>query len=166
MTICESFPPAGSDDPHILILGTMPGVVSLQKREYYGHPQNSFWRIMGDLFGAFPSVAYEKRLEILAQRNIALFDTIKKCVRPGSADSDISEKVPHDFNSFFEAHPHVGHVFFDGGMAFDTFRRMVLPTLRHPAPALTCLPSTSPRNATMNYKQKLAAWMIVKDLST
>jgi TDG/mug DNA glycosylase family protein len=144
----------------------MPGVVSLQKKQYYGHPQNSFWRIMGDLFGAFPTLPYEVRLNILSDCRITLFDTIKSCVRPGSADTDIRDKVPHDFKKFFKKHRSVDHIFFDGGMAFDTFGRLILPTLKQVDFVLTPLPSTSARNARMTYKQKLSAWSIVKEVAT
>jgi TDG/mug DNA glycosylase family protein len=140
----------------------MPGVVSLQKKEYYGHPQNSFWRIMGDLFGASPSLPYRHRIDILSDRRISLFDTLKSCIRPGSADGDIREKVPHDFKRFFSRHRSVAHIFFDGGMAFDTFRRMILPTLEKDNFVMTPLPSTSARNARITYQQKLKAWSVVR----
>lgn len=163
MAVCKSFPPAGSSDPYILILGTMPGVVSFQKKQYYGHPQNAFWRIMGDLFGASPALPYETRLEILSDCRITLFDTLKSCFRPGSADADISEKVPNDFNKFFKTRPHVRHVFFDGGLALHTFQRMILPTLAKTDFTTTLLPSTSARNARITYAQKLETWKIVQE---
>jgi TDG/mug DNA glycosylase family protein len=166
MTLCTSFPPAGSEDPIIMILGSMPGPTSFKKEQYYGHPQNAFWKIMGDLFGAFPDISYEKRLKIIADNRITFWDTLSNCIRPGSADSDISEKVANDFNTYFIAHPNVRRLFFDGASSYHIFRRLVLPNLKRLDIVLTPLPSTSPRNANMRYPEKLAAWKIVKEFIT
>jgi double-stranded uracil-DNA glycosylase len=162
MVRCYSFPPAGSKDPLIMILGSMPGKVSLQKGQYYGHPQNGFWKIMGDLFGAHPALPYEERLEILATRRIALWESLKCCNRPGSADSDISGEMPNDFNAYLKTHARVNHLFFDGGKAYESFRRLVLPTLKHDL-HLTRLPSTSPRHARLTYEEKLTAWSVIRN---
>jgi TDG/mug DNA glycosylase family protein len=61
MSQIHSFPPIVSDASRVLILGTMPGIVSLKAGEYYAHPRNAFWSIMGELFGASPALSYEAR---------------------------------------------------------------------------------------------------------
>ena len=67
----------------------MPGVASLEKHQYYGHPRNAFWPIMGELFGAYPAIDYPLRLQRLLDRHVALWDVLMSCHRPGSLDADI-----------------------------------------------------------------------------
>ena len=67
-----SFPPIGDPRASVLILGSMPGKKSLAARQYYAHPQNSFWRIMRELVGLDPEASYQERLDGLRSVGIAL----------------------------------------------------------------------------------------------
>lgn len=114
---------------------------------------------MGELIGAGPELPYESRTQILKSAGIALWDVLATCRRSSSMDSDIKEATPNDFNSFFLAHPHITHVFFNGSMAEKSYQKHVpLETL--PLHHLR-LPSTSPAHAAMPYDQKLKAWQVV-----
>lgn len=81
MALIYSFPPAASPEAHTLILGSMPGGASLRAGEYYAHPRNLFWPIMGHLVGAHPALPYPARLRALSAAGIALWDVLQSCER-------------------------------------------------------------------------------------
>lgn len=160
--LVRSFPPIADARARVLVLGSMPGVASLRAGQYYAHPHNAFWPIMGRLVGAGRELPYARRTARLRRAHIALWDVLQSCVRPGSLDGDIDEDsiVPNDFAAFFAAHPRIAVVFCNGGKAFASYRRHVLPTLAGVAAALPIvrLPSTSPAHAALRLPQKLSRW--------
>jgi len=163
MNKSKGFPPVARADARILVLGSMPGVASLEASQYYAFPRNAFWTIMGELFGAGPQLDYPMRLRVLNDNHIALWDVVHACHRPGSLDSAIRDEgmETNDFGSFFARHPHIGHVCFNGLKAADLFRKQVQPALDLPL-EYHVLPSTSPANAGKNYAAKLEAWSLLK----
>lgn len=164
MSLLQGLPPVASPDARVLILGSMPGQASLTAARYYAHERNAFWRIMGDLVGALPSLPYEARLACLQAAGIALWDVIGSCERYGSLDADIvagSVQV-NDFAGFFAAHPRIEHIYFNGTAAENTFHRHVLPVLGERLPPQHRLPSTSPAHAARGYAEKLAAWSVIR----
>src|SRR5258706_6926573 len=97
----QSFPPMVSRHSKVLVLGSMPGQASLRAGQYYAHPRNAFWRIMGSLFGAGPSLPYAERTARLQSAGIALWDVLQACVRPGSLDASITDEVANHFPALF-----------------------------------------------------------------
>lgn len=167
MKLSQGFEPLARPHARALILGSMPGVASLNAHQYYAFPRNAFWKIMGELFNAGPELSYPSRIQILGSNHIALWDVIQTCHRPGSLDSDIAADgmITNDFQGFFEQHPHIRRVYFNGQKAASLFTRMVLPNLEGDlAGGFECLtlPSTSPANAASSYAVKLAAWSVIK----
>ena len=157
------FAPVADTNAVVLILGSMPGKASLAAGQYYAHQRNMFWTIMGELLGAHPGLSYRNRLKILRSSGIALWDVLASCIRKTSLDShiEISSEVPNDFNAFFLRHPGVTHVFFNGTKAEQSFLKYVRPTLKPAQLQYRRLPSTSPANAGISYRQKLLAWRSV-----
>src|ERR1700735_2189542 len=94
-----------------LILGSLPGVLSIQRQEYYAHPRNVFWRIMGSLFGFDPLLPYEKRVETLKASGVALWDVCASAHRDGSLDSAIKNHAVNDFAGFYIEHPRLERIF-------------------------------------------------------
>ena len=162
MTRVYSFPPVTTADTRVLILGSMPGEKSLQMQQYYAHPQNALWKIMGELIGAGRDLDYAERIMRLNAHGIGMWDVLMSCHRPGSLDSAIVHATmePNDFDAFYLAHPKITHVFFNGGKAAETYKRYVLPRLSRDYAYIQYerLPSTSPAHASLNFQQKLDAW--------
>ena len=157
------FPPVVASGARLLILGSMPGAASLRAAEYYAHPRNAFWPIMGDLVGAGPGLAYPDRLEALTTAGIALWDVLESCARDGSLDSAIRDERANDFGSFLSLHTGISRLYFNGAKAEQAFTRHVRPNLWTGGPTLRRLPSTSPANARMSDQRKLQAWRIILD---
>lgn len=155
------FPPIEDSTARILILGSMPGQESLRAAQYYAHPRNVFWKIMGELTGSSPEIPYGLRTRILKSAGIALWDVLASCKRPGSLDSDISSILLNDFETFFLNHPHISQVCFNGAMAEKCYQKSVLPRLSPRSMHYQRLPSTSPAHASLSYEQKLSAWRAV-----
>ncbi|GGO82800.1 DNA-deoxyinosine glycosylase [Marinobacterium nitratireducens] len=165
MADIQSFDYVAAPDARVLILGSIPGVKSLQEVQYYAHPRNGFWPIMAALLGFPPSLSYPERLERLKMAGIALWDVVHRCHRPGSLDQNIAgESVEaNDFSAFFRRHPRVHAIYFNGGTAETMFKRHVvragIPLPEHLS--MTRLPSTSPANAGTPLAQKLEQWRVV-----
>jgi len=164
MSTVWSFSPVARDDAKVLILGSMPGKVSLARQQYYAHPQNLFWPMMGELFGAGLNLPYDERLQILQAHGVALWDVLQQCYRESALDADIVEAsiVANDFAGFFAEHAAIRRVYFNGAKAEQAFRKYVLPGLDGMALEFYRLPSTSPANASIPVASKRKAWQLIK----
>jgi hypoxanthine-DNA glycosylase len=152
-----AFPPILPKRAHTLILGSMPGEKSLKLNQYYAHPQNQFWRLMGDIFGALPSLPYEVRIKILKHKGIAVWDVLKRCSRSGSMDANIKDPVVNEFEEFYQDNPSITLVIFDSVTAENFYKRLVLPTLTNEL-IYRRVPSPSPAHARINYEAKRILW--------
>lgn len=150
-----AFPPLVSDQSTILILGTMPGMESLRLQQYYGHPQNHFWKIMFTLFNEPFSTDYEVRIALLMNYGIALWDVLHSCEGEGSADSAIVNENANDFEAFFKEYPHIRKVFFASLKAEAFYKKHV--GFRSDK-VYGVLPSPSPANARMSLASKIERW--------
>lgn len=165
MTPIHSFPPVADASARILILGSMPGEESLRAQQYYAHPRNAFWKLMGDFFNAGAELPYTQRTQQLKKSGIALWDVLASCLRKGSLDSAIASNsiAANNFQAFFANHRNITRVFFNGTKAEHSFHKHVLPTLTAQPLQFTLLPSTSPAHAALSYAQKRTAWRAIAD---
>jgi hypoxanthine-DNA glycosylase len=147
-------PPVIDRATRLLVLGSFPGVASLRAGQYYAHPRNHFWPLVGSLWGldlgAWP---YAQRLALIRGRGLGLWDVYGACRREGSLDSAIEAAEPNDLAGLRRRAPALRAVAHNGGesaRAMRHTRALGLPVWR--------LPSTSPANASWSFERKRAAW--------
>lgn len=156
----QSFPPLIHADSEILILGTLPGEDSLRFQQYYGHPRNQFWRLIGDLLQQpLTDYDYADRCQLLLSHRLALWDTLSHASRKGSLDSNIKNPQYNDIISLLENHPAIHTIGFNGKQAQRFFNvgckaHNTPPTLPQ---TLIALPSSSPAY-TLPYEEKRKQW--------
>ena len=149
----KGFPPVVDAGIETLILGSFPSVASLGKAQYYGHPQNQFWRLVGKVIDEpLPEMEYEQRLRTLLEHRIGVWDIIGACSRKGSLDSDIRNPRRNDFACITDIAKNLHRVCFNGktaGKMESLFNAWGYETL--------VLPSSSPAN-TLRFEEKLKQW--------
>lgn len=155
MTKCKSFKPAINNNSKILILGSMPGIKSLEMAQYYAHPQNRFWKVMSVLCNTdLVSLDYGKRIETLLKNNFALWDVIKSCSREGSLDSAIENEKPNNIKALLKKYPNIEKIYLNGNKSYSAFKKYFPELL----PISKKMPSTSPANARFQMDALLKEW--------
>ena len=138
----------------LVILGSFPGVASLQAQQYYGHPRNQFWPLLAAIWGLdLVALPYAQRLTELRQRGLGLWDVYAGCRREGSLDVAIKDAEFNDLASLKRRAPALQLVAHNGGesaRAMKQVQALGLPVQR--------LPSSSPANASWSFERKLAVW--------
>ena len=155
-----SFPPIASAAARVLILGSMPGKRSLQASQYYAHPQNAFWPIVGSCCGFDAGLPYAERTRLIAERGIALWDVLQSCEREGSLDSDIvgASARANDFARFLARHGGIGAVLCNGGTAFPlTGTGTATLTTTRAVPAVSSV-TTTPSMTALDRETGRSGW--------
>lgn len=159
--VLEAMPPVADEHARVLVLGTMPGAMSLGVQQYYAHPRNQFWPILFASFGAVPAQSYDERTAFLLNHRVALWDVLQACVRDGSLDTSIirGSERPNGVADFLSAHPDISTIALNGQKACVLFHRLIAPTLSDLDRSWKAiqLPSTSHAH-TMSFARKLAEW--------
>lgn len=138
----------------MLILGSFPSTASLAAQQYYAHPQNQFWRVLGAVIGQpLKEMDYPARIRAVQAAGIAIWDVFASCERTGSLDTAIREAVPNPLAELRESAPALRRVCFNGRMAARRIREVEAMGFE-----AMVLPSTSPAHAGMSFEQKLARW--------
>ncbi len=150
----HGFAPVIDQTCRLLILGSFPGVASLQQEAYYAHPKNQFWRLLSAICEVdLPALAYPQRLQQLLQNNIGVWDIYASCLRQGSLDSAIRNPVLNPFDNLWNDYPNLRKLCFNGKTAAKIERY-----LQGLGFSTTTLPSSSPAYAAMSFEDKLEIW--------
>ncbi|HWQ50096.1 MAG TPA: DNA-deoxyinosine glycosylase [Methanosarcina sp.] len=111
----QGFPAVVDENTEVLILGSLPGDVSIRKHQYYGHPGNDFWSLLGSIIGEdLQGMNYQNRLETLKSNKIGLWDVFKAGKREGSEDAKIKNEEINQFSMLKELAPSLKRVLFNG----------------------------------------------------
>ena len=158
MNNCKSFNPSIDNDSKILILGSMPGVKSLEAHQYYAHPQNRFWKVMGAICNEpnLTNFDYEIKLKTLLDKKIAIWDTIKSCKRDGSLDVNIQSEIPNNIRKLLNEYPNIQTICLNGNKSYSAFKKYFSDLLEK----YSCykMPSTSPANAKYSLDVLINEW--------
>ena len=147
-------PPIAKADARLLILGSLPGDASLAARQYYAHPTNQFWRLLGGAIGEdLQTLSYDERLETLARRRVALWDVVASATRRGSLDQAIRDAEHNALDALLGTLPVLQAIAFNGTTSARIGRTLVTGERL----ALIDLPSSSAANTT-RFAVKAAAW--------
>ena len=152
-----AFAPVVDESVRVLLLGSLPGTASLAAGQYYAHPRNAFWRLIGAVVGdELAALPYPERLAALLRARIGVWDVVASAVRPGSGDAAIRAAEEADLAALAARLPALRAVGFNGATAARIGRRQLAA---HGAGlALIDLPSSSPAHAGMPFAAKLERW--------
>ena len=154
MSLLSGLAPIADSQTRLLVLGSFPGVKSLQLQQYYAHPQNQFWRILGTLWDQpLQQLDYAGRCQQALAHGLGIWDVYASCEREGSLDSAIRNATVNDFLGLAQRSPQLQAIAHNGSESWRHQRHtrtLGLPVYR--------LPSTSPANASWSFERKLQAW--------
>ncbi len=156
----QSFAPIIPIASEILILGTLPGELSLERQEYYAHPQNRFWKILFHLFNEVYQDTYQNKINILHKNHIALWDICGTATRQGSLDHHIQEVIPNPIDDLINKNESIKYIYFNGKKAEQLFESYFekRPTIKY-----FTLPSSSPANAQYSFQRLIQSWSIISN---
>jgi len=154
------FAPVTRADTRLLVLGSLPGAISLAQGRYYAHPRNLFWRLIGEAIARdLAGLPYEARLAALQDAGVGLWDTVAAATRKGSLDAAIRLHEASNLAALVATLPELRAVAFNGATAARIGRRQLAGA---PGPALIDLPSSSPAYASLSYAKKRDAWFALR----
>jgi len=149
--------PVIARDTRLVVLGSFPGAASLAAAQYYAHPRNDFWRLLGAIWSMdLVAMPYRQRLGCIRAHGLGLWDVYAACRREGSLDSAIEDAQLNDLASLRRRAPGLRAIAHNGGESARSMRitaTLGLTVLR--------LPSSSPANASWSFERKLQAWRAV-----
>ena len=129
------------EDSRILIVGSMPSVMSLKEQMYYANKTNRFWKILEEIYQE------SDKMELLKVSHIALWDICHSCIRKTSADSEIKDIEPNDIPNLLNTYKNIEKVICNGRTSYNTMKKYF------PDIETVYYPSTSSANARFSLEQ-------------
>lgn len=157
--VVHPFAPVFDCRSRILVLGSLPSVLSRQNNFFYGNPQNRFWRVIAAVFSEPVPGTIEDKTALLLRNGVALWDAVAECDIVGSSDSSIRNVRPTDLARIFDA-AQIETVFANGRTAAKYYEKYQKPLYGRP---ITVLPSTSPANAAWSFEKLCLAWGVLNE---
>lgn len=137
----------------------MPSKLSIKLQQYYGHPCNSFWKILFTLFNDTFTSDYDNRRSLAMENNIAIWDVCYTAIRKGSLDSAIKEESPNKIDELIALNPSISTIAFNGQKAAKLYEKYFK---KYDDINYITLLSTSPANAKYSFEEKLKDWSQIK----
>jgi len=157
MKVYHTLKPIYDENSKILILGSMPSIVSRQNNFYYANKSNRFWKILEIIFEEQLTTNYEKEL-FLHRNHIALWDTIKSCDIKSSSDSSIKNIEVNNIKKLV-ASSKIKYIFCTGKKSFDIFNKFIkIDNIN-----IFYLPSSSSANASKTLTDLVNDYKVIKD---
>ena len=153
MIVEHTFKPIYDKNSEILILGSIPSIISRENNFYYGNDKNRFWKLISTIFNEEYPVSNEDKKNIALKNNLALFDVVKSCSIKNSSDSSISNVKINDINSIIN-NSNIKKIIFNGNKAYELYLKYENNKFKN----IVCLPSTSPANAKYSFDMLLEIW--------
>ena len=120
MIVEHTFKPIYDKNSEILILGSIPSIISRENNFYYGNDKNRFWKLISTIFNEEYPVSNEDKKNIILKNNLALFDVVKSCSIKNSSDSSISNVKINDINSIIN-NSNIKKIIFNGNKAYELY---------------------------------------------
>jgi hypoxanthine-DNA glycosylase len=161
----EGLAPVIAKTSRVLILGSLPGDMSLRMQQYYANPRNHFWQILGAVFGCTLQTSYEEKIQFVLTQGLALWDVLKAADRKGSLDANITKAIPNEFGELLATYPNIRVIALNGGKAAAHFRAVQKRDPRIFA-GRQCieLPSSSgvPGKNVLSLQEKIKRWAAIR----
>lgn len=161
----EGLAPVIANTSRVLILGSLPGDLSLRMQQYYANPRNHFWEILRAVFGGALPSTYEEKIKLVLAHDLALWDVLKAADRKGSLDANITKAMANEFGELLTAYPNIELIALNGGTAAKHFR-----SVHERDPSIFAgrqcieLPSSSgvPGRNVLSLQEKIKRWAAIR----
>lgn len=150
-----SLSPIADHNSRVLILDTMPGEKSLILQQYYACKSNFFWKIIFKALKVPNQTDYRIKKQLLFKQGIALWNVLEFGEQKSNGDYSITSETPNDFHTFFQNHPKINRIIFNGNNAAEYYQQYVG---YYNGLSTEILPSTSALNTWKSFEEKAEIW--------